>query len=114
MIILPETPIEEFLVAKVDKEELKSSPFSSIKCPSTENDVHKGDENLGHKRLSETEKACVANYLALTTAVTPVDPKGKIIQTGDVQGGVYSQGIREFHWPDQLRGPNFHTMVSFF
>ena len=110
MIILPETPIEEFLVAKVDKEELKSSPFSSIKCPSTENDIHKGDENLGHKRLSETEKACVANYLALTTAVTPVDPKGKIIQTGDV----YSQGIREFHWPDQLKGPNFHTMVSFF
>ena len=114
MIILPETPIEEFLVAKVHEKELKSPVFSSFQCPSTENDIHKGDENLGHKRLSETEETCITNHLALTTTVAPVDSKGKIIQTGDVQGGVYSQGIREFHWPDQLKGPNFHTMVSFF
>ena len=114
MIILPETSLEEFLAAKGDERELENPLFSNIKCRSTNNYMHEGDENLGHKRLVETEKTFVKSYLAATTAEAPEDSKGEIIDAGDVEGGVYAQGIREFHWPDQFDGPKFHTMVRFF
>ena len=76
--------------------------------------MHEGDENRGHKRLAETEETCAKGDLVATTGEAPEDSKGAIIDAGDVQGGVYAQGIREFHWPDQLDGPKFHTMVRFF
>ena len=114
MIILPETSLEEFLAAKGDERKWENPLFSSSKCRSTTNDVHEGDENRGHKGLVETEETWVKGDLASTTAEAPEDPKSEIIEIGDVQGGVYDQGIREFHWPDQLDGPKFHTMVRFF
>ena len=41
-----------------------------------------------------------------------MDLKGEIIESGDVEEGVYAQAIRQFDWPEHVDGPKFHTTIQ--
>ena len=87
--------MDEFLMANGNKqlnEEVEGSPLSKSKCLSTNTkddiDEHNEDQNvIGRKTLVEPEEY----NLPPTPLETPEDLKGVMIDTEDVQGGVYAQ-----------------------
>ena len=89
--------MDEFLMANGHRqlnEEVEGSPLSKSKCLSTKDDIdmHNEDPNvIGRKTLVETEEPCVEYNLPSTPMETPEDLKGVMIDTEDVQGGVYAQ-----------------------
>ena len=40
------------------------------------------------------------------------ESKREIIESSNVEGGVYAEAIREFEWPEHVDAPKYHTMVS--
>ena len=77
-------------------EEVEGSPLSKSKCLSTNTkddiDMHNEDQNvIGRKTLVEPEEPCFKYNLPPTPMETPEDLNGEMIDTEDVQGGVYAQ-----------------------
>ena len=75
-------------------EEVEGTPLSKSKCLLKKDDIdmHNEDPNvIGRKTLVETEEPCFKYNLLPTPLETPEDLNGEMIDTEDVQGGVYAQ-----------------------
>ena len=87
--------MDEFLLANGDRqlnEEVEG--LSKSKCLSTKDDIdmHNEDPNvIGRKTLVEPEEPCFEYNLPPTPLEIPEDLNGEMIDTEDVQGGVYAQ-----------------------
>ena len=84
--------MDEFLLANGDRqlnEEVEG--LSKSKCLSTKDDIDMHKKVIGRKTLVEPEEPCVKYNLPPTPLETPEDLNGEMIDTEDVQGGVYAQ-----------------------